>query len=215
MNHEDLFLAIGRNFTGAYHTQRTIHEMADKLPPEAQEIAARVKWYSMGERFHGLADVVGGQPVVLLSDYMPVDDAHGIAAHELGHVILHETAQATVEDLVNREAQAAQLARGWGFTGSGVDVGGSVADALERSSRWGHAMPEGYSGPGVGLYADWETAWAVHKSALWSQLRETFTPGQRDLWAKIQESGSQVEICSMWARGLGQKMPKPPPPPKP
>lgn len=209
----DSFLAISQNFTGSTDMERVVHEMADRLPDAARRVASTVKWYSLGHRYHGLADWVNGQPVIMLSDGIPQEDAHSVCAHELAHVILHRDSGATVRNLATREAQAAQLTREWGFDGIGADVGGSVADALYRAHRFGVEMPtDDFTGilP-LSKYGSWETGWAARSAALWTELESTFTAEQQEIFSKYQDSRAQGAICAMWARGLGGKMPKEPP----
>ena len=213
MKTDEIFWAIQHHFKGAYPMHRTIQQAVDKMPEAAQGLAGRIQWYSVGSNFRGLADVVGGQPVILLSDYIGDEDAPSTVAHELAHHLCGhvEQAAATVQDLIKRESEAANLAASWGFVGPGADVGRCVADALSAAHLAGASMPENYTGPSLGMYADWAIGWSVHQARLWERLEDTFTENQRDLMRRYRESGSQAAICTTWAAGLGGQMPKEPP----
>lgn len=58
--------------------------------------------------------------IIVLTEELPTNDAHGIIAHEIAHAWLrHDRFADHPEDC---ETKAANLTREWGFTGKGADA---------------------------------------------------------------------------------------------
>ena len=207
---EDIFLAVERNRNGSIETGKRIHETVARLPKAAQEIARSIRWVSIGDGLWGLAETVTG-PIVILSDSIPDEDFHGIIAHEIAHHLLHAESGATVAELAGREAEAASMARAWGFTGAGCDVGSSVADGLGGLWRYRVQIDEGIRFEGLPHFEKWEAGWGLRAAALWEALESSLSKSQAQILADYWEARSQVQICGLWARGEGGKLPKPPP----
>lgn len=74
--------------------------------------------------------------LVVVADNLPEAEAHGIVAHECAHAYLRHDLQSlsgTREEGARVEAQAANLAREWGFTGAATDADLSAAPYLSGS----------------------------------------------------------------------------------
>ena len=207
---EDIFLAVERNRNGSIETGKRIHETVARLPKAAQEIARSIRWVSIGDGLWGLAETVTG-PIVILSDSIPDEDFHGIIAHEIAHHLLHAESGATVAELAGREAEAASMARAWGFTGAGCDVGSSVADGLGGLWRYRVQIDEGIRFEGLPQYERWEAGWGLRSAALWDALESSLSKSQAQILADYWSARSEASICRLWARGEGGKLPKPPP----
>ena len=211
---EKRFFQIQRNFYGEVGTQKQVHMAVDKMPADVRAVAASILWRSVGSRLWGIADNIGGRDVVILSDNVPEQEIPALIGHETAHVVLHRQSGATVPDLALREAQAAALAQSWGFAGLSADVGGAVEDGLYGLWKIGGSDFSGLFAGLDGEYAQWAAGWGARAAVLWSDLENSFTANQRELFRKYQDSRSERALCDAWARGLGNRQPKPPPPPK-
>ena len=207
---EKQFFKIQQNFFGANATQVQVHEAIRRMPKDVQAIAAEIQWFSVGDRLWGAADHIGGRDVVILDDTVPEDEFPALIGHEVAHVVLHRESGVTAAHVAGREAEAAALALSWGFKGFSTDVGASVEGGLygiwklKRSDFTGAFV-------GLGQFAEWAAGWGLHSAQLWGALEDSFSPEQRELWRKYQQSGSERRVCDAWARGEGNRQPKPPP----
>ena len=207
---EDIFFAVERNRTGDVETGKAIHSTINKLPKAAQEVARGLQWISVGRGLWGLADTLEGDAIIL-SDDIPDSDIHSVIAHEIAHHILHKNAVASASEHAIREGEASSMARAWGFTGAGADVGANVADGLGGLWRYRVDIPEDVLFERLSQYEQWEAAWGLRAAALWEALESILRKEAAQILEEYREARSQVQICGLWARGEGGKVPKPPP----
>ena len=107
-------------------TLRALLDVLVKLPPEVRARAmAEVQFVAVGPRAPGAAGLcvpLGGKATHLVALADEASELAAVIAHELAHVASGATADSAAD-----EAQAAALARSWGFAGNAADPSAAVA----------------------------------------------------------------------------------------
>jgi len=122
----------------AYHgeseqTQALLAKAVSRLPEDVAGFALeRCCFVSIGGNFLGLTlpgrlgeDNEGQSAnfwIIVLDDCQPRDEMQATIAHEIAHAWLRHDRYGEDDLTVDCEVQAAELARDWGFTGTGADV---------------------------------------------------------------------------------------------